>query len=333
MERGRRGLATLVIALFMLVSCGSAQDADSNSAAEAEDAGAQDYADTAEEAAAEEGRSGGDLAGDDQGEGNREVITTASAVVEVDDTREAVRRVLAEVSGYGGYVEDREESTDDDGRPTYASLTVRVPAENLTELIEDLEEFGDVTDSSESARDVTGVVRDLDARIDALETSVERLIEILSEAESAEELLQVETALSERQADLESLQAERNALGDQVAMSTLHVTLSTEPVTEVEPEGFMGGLQTGWNGLVSFVNALLVVTGVMLPWLLVIAVPAAVIVVLLVRRRQRRRPRDVDPAPGSEPGTEHAAPGDQVSEQLNPAEDAVNADGDGHDAK
>lgn len=321
MSRESRWCAALLIALFTLASCSSGEDGAGDSALsqtgadseapETDDDAAGMQSDAVEEQTADQPEN-------DVADTDRQVVTTASAVVEVDDTRDASSEVIDRITSVGGHVESREERTDDDGRPTHASLTVRVPAEDLSAVIEGLEDVGDVADLTETARDVTGTVRDLDARIEALETSADRLIEILAEADTAEELLQVETTLSERQADLESLQAERNALGDQVSMSTLHLTLSTEPVTEVQADGFVGGLQTGWNGLVGFVNAVLVLTGAALPWLAVIAVPAVVIFVLIRRRVRRRRtgpmssvPVAAEPGPGQGDG----APVDESADQ------------------
>lgn len=298
MERILRTFAAVIMALFVLTACGSAPDSDGEAAVDYDMEMAEGPADEAGQPQAQD-ESGSDLEGE-PGAAERQVITTASAVVEVDDTREAVRQVVGQAAGYGGYVEAREESTDEDGTPTYASVTLRLPQENLDELLEQLEDYGDVTDLTESAQDVTGTYRDLNARIEALETSVDRLIEIMSEADSAEELLQIETTLSERQASLESLQADLNALEDQVSLSTLHIQFSTEPITEVDREGFIGGLQSGWNGLVTFINGFLVGAGVLVPWLAVLAVPVVVILLLLRRYRRKRAARRPAPAPQPE---------------------------------
>lgn len=322
MGRGLRWFAVLMIALLALAACGSLAEegSDDSVAPQGGDAAEQEAADA--DQAQEEDSAESDLAGEGDSEPDRQVITTAYAAVEVDDTSEAVADLLGRTTGYGGYVEDRSERTDTDGNPTRASLTLRLPAENLPEMLESLEDLGDVSELSESAQDVTGTVRDLDARIEALETSVDRLIEIMSEADTAEDLLQVETTLSQRQADLEALQADRNALGDQVSMSTLQVELSTEPITEVEADGFLGGLQTGWNGLVSTANVLLVAAGALLPWLAVFAVPVGAVVLLIRRRGKRRalpaeaRPHSKPPAESSESeqesGSETAGPGDRL---------------------
>ncbi|WP_120004296.1 DUF4349 domain-containing protein [Nesterenkonia muleiensis] len=311
MERGLRWFAALLLALFVLTSCGTdGETADTGDDSEAIGAESDQVEEAEPEAIdaeqAQDDEAGSGLAGDSAEAPDRQVITTAYAAVEVDDTSEAVADLLSRTTGYGGYVEDRQEATDSQGNPTRASLTLRLPAENLPDMLDGLEDLGDVSELSESAQDVTGTVRDLDARIEALETSVDRLIEIMAEADTAEDLLQIETTLSQRQADLEALQAERNALGDQVSMSTLQVELSTEPITEVEADGFLGGLQTGWSGLVSTANVLLVAAGAILPWLAVLVVPAGA-VVLLIRGRRRRRPKEKASTADSAQSADHSS--------------------------
>ncbi|WP_322477947.1 DUF4349 domain-containing protein [Nesterenkonia sp. HG001] len=221
----------------------------------------------------------------------REVVTTASALVEVREVREAVDDVIAQVEGQGGHVESRREQVDDDGRLGSATLTLRIPAQHLWQVLEDLAELGDVQDLSERAQDVTGTARDLDARIEALETSVERLLEIMEQATTSEDLLQAESSLSERQASLEALVAQRQGLSDQVEMSTLQLEFLDGRAAVVRAEGFLGGLQSGWAGLVAAADGVLVVIGAMLPWLPVLIIVAVVVRWLVRRRRARRRSR------------------------------------------
>ncbi|WP_191089856.1 DUF4349 domain-containing protein [Nesterenkonia ebinurensis] len=330
MERILKSFTALLLALFLLSACGSALDSDDGAVADHDMEVADDAAEAAPEEAQDQDASGGVLEGGTSA-AERQVITTASAVVEVDDTREAVRQVVGLATGYGGYVEAREESTDDDGEPVYASVTLRLPQDNLDELIEQLNDYGEVTDLTESAQDVTSTYRDLNARINALETSVDRLIEIMSEADSAEELLQIETTLSERQASLESLQAELNALEDQISLSTVHISFTTEPITEVDRDGFMGGLQSGWNALVGFINGFLVVAGALVPWLAVLAVPGVVVLLLLHRHRKKRaaNPRPAaseqpavqeDPEPGAADYSKQPAGPENASDEQPPHE-------------
>lgn len=217
---------------------------------------------------------------------DRDVVTTGSVSVEVADPAATADRLAAWLRTVDGRVDSRSES--DESESPYASLTVRVPAARVDAAIETLRGYGDVTAIDVTRQDVTTERVDLDARIDSLAISVQRLQDILAEADSAKDLLAVETTLSQRQAELSSLEAQREALGEQVALSTLEVYLSGSDRAEApDPGGFTGGLRDGWNALVGTVDAVVVAVGVALPWLGVLAV---VTLVWLVVRRARRRP-------------------------------------------
>ncbi|WP_052436577.1 DUF4349 domain-containing protein [Georgenia sp. SUBG003] len=167
-----------------------------------------------------------------------------------------------------------------------AWLTVRVPAAELTSVLEELRTIGEVRQLDEASTDVTTAARDLDARIKALQTSVDRLLAIMAGARDTAALLATESEISERQAELESLQSERAHLADQVSMSTLRVDLvAKDAPVAVEAKGFLGGLRTGWDSLVTAVDGVLVALGVLLPWLVVLGVPLGVALWLARRRR------------------------------------------------
>lgn len=276
----RRLLAILAFALmtsFALTACGAMPD-------RSEGSGSGVSADEAEAGAPAESI-----------DSNRHVITTARATIVVDDPSASAEDLAARTQERGGHVDQRRERAGDDGA-TRASLTVRVPAEALDAFLAELDELGEVTERSQSAQDVTGTVRDLDARIGALEVSIDRLEGIMAEAGNSTELLEAEEMLSERQGELESLIAERNALGEQVEMSTLEVELIAAEDRAVEPGGFLGGLQSGWNALLGFVNVLFVALGALLPWLIVLALPGFLLYRLL-RKRARRRAASRPPMP------------------------------------
>ena len=109
---------------------------------------------------------------------------------------------------------------------------------------------------------------DLDGRIKALKISIERLENILERAGSSSEVIEAETALSQRQQELESLQLQRRSLTDQVTLSTLSVSFEQEGRPgSVAPDGFRGGLIKGWNALIDTVNAIVTAAGAVVPWL------------------------------------------------------------------
>ncbi|WP_163543920.1 DUF4349 domain-containing protein [Occultella kanbiaonis] len=302
MTRLRWGLAFL-LGTLLVAGCSNA-GSGSGSEGAGDDAGhlsGGDGGSVAEQEAADR-----DISGDTQ----RQIITTGSATVVVEDPAEAADRVALLAETAGGRVDQRSErAAGSDGPDSLGSahLTIRVPADEVNALIDELDEFGEVHDLNQSAQDVTQVAVDLDARILALQASTDRLLQIMADAADSGDLLAAESALSERQAELESLQAERAYLADQVSMSTLDVNLEAQYEPTIETGGFLGGLETGWRALVTFASGLLVFLGVIAPWLLVVGVPVAAIV--WVTRRRRRRASATTPTPGSPAPTDgEAAP-------------------------
>lgn len=243
----------------------------------------------------------------------REVVERATAGIRVDDIAAAVRQIGQAAVALGGYVESSTVGQSDvvaplegiDGKsigivPMPSSLdggsvTVRVPADQLAPLVDQLADVGEVTASSTDRQDVTDQAIDLRARIDAAQASVTRLTQLMSQAASVADLITAESALADRQATLESYQQQLASLEQQVDLSSLSVSLTrtTAPV-QADPAGFGDGLAAGWNGLVATFNGIVVGLGFLLPWLVV----AAVIVLLgwwIVRRI--RRPREPTPTP------------------------------------
>ncbi|GAA5100050.1 hypothetical protein GCM10025760_36890 [Microbacterium yannicii] len=248
---------------------------------------------------------------------DRDIITSASATVSVDEVDAATRSIGNSAVAHGGYVESMSIGSNgsvypvapSDGGVVYdtmpypsptdgAWITVRVPADQLSDVVSELDDVGEVTATNLSRQDVTGQTVDLEARIDAAQASVDRLTELMGQAQNVADLIAAEAALSERQALLESYQQQLEMLDDQVAMSTLSVTVvpDVETVT-ADPAGFGDGLAAGWNGLVATLNGIVVAIGFLLPWLAVAAVAALIVwgVVRLVRGRRRAR-ADAAPA-------------------------------------
>lgn len=231
----------------------------------------------------------------------RQVATTASATVQVDDTAAAAQAVGAAAVAAGGYVESQstggasgtpvEPMTDSRvvvAQTPGAWVTVRVPADRLSDAVAGLSQYGTVTSSQVDRHDVTTETLDLQARVSALEASVARLTELMGQSTSTADLISAESALSQRQSELESLRQQLSWTQSQVQMSTLSVSLvEPAPTVAANPAGFGDGIGAGWNGLVATLNGLVVAIGFLLPWVAVVLVAA--VVVWLVRRMLRRR--------------------------------------------
>jgi hypothetical protein len=205
----------------------------------------------------------------------------------VPEPRAAASAVVALVEGEGGRIDARQEQAATTGATAHAHLTARVPAADVTTTLTGLAGIGTVDQVNLAADDVTGTAEDLDARIKALQLSVARMEDLLSHATTTADLITAEGALTERQGNLETLQSQRARLAEQVALSTLEIDLSQVGTARVaaSPHGFLGGLAAGWRALVATVGGLVLVLGVLAPWLAV------------ATRRPRRRAATARPRP------------------------------------
>ncbi|TQK19816.1 uncharacterized protein DUF4349 [Microbacterium sp. SLBN-154] len=251
------------------------------------------------------GAAGGEAAA--QAPAERDIVTTASASIVVDDVPAAAEDIGAAAIALGGYVQSQ--SIGQSGAPipiepgiggpdvSYPTpfdvrsgwVTVRIPADDLSPFVSGLAEIGEVTQSSIDRQDVTEQTVDLRARVEATQASVDRLEELLAQAGDLGDLIAAESALAERQATLESYQQQLESLEGQVELSTVSVSLSprVEQVT-ADPAGFTDGLLAGWNGLIATLNGIVIAFGFLLPWLAVLGAVAFIVWVIVRVRRARR---------------------------------------------
>jgi hypothetical protein len=206
----------------------------------------------------------------------RDIVKTGTMTITVSNPSEAADKAAALAESANGRVESRSEDAGSGSSRARTSIVLRVPAAKLDGALRDLKELGKVKSADTKSDDVTSQRVDLDARIAALQTSVDRLLGIMRDSKDTEALIRAETELSKRQADLDSLRAQRNQLGEQVAYSSVTVTFLAEeaglPPTPPEYQGFSGQIERGWDGLVAAGNSVLLLFGLLLPWLGALAV-------------------------------------------------------------
>jgi Ca-activated chloride channel family protein len=219
----------------------------------------------------------------------RDIITTGSLQMVVAEPTQVADRLVSAVTDAGGRVDSRSERSGSSS-PT-VDLVLRIPSDKLDGVLADAKKLGTVESMSIGHSDVTSQRVDLDARIDALQTSVNRLLQLMGRAGNVADLLAAESSLTQRQAELDSLRAQRATLGDQISYATINVNLSTKPT--VTQGGFLGALEHGWRSLLSAVHGVVVAVGFLIPWVPVLAV-AVLVVVLALRRRPFRRASSTD---------------------------------------
>jgi hypothetical protein len=221
----------------------------------------------------------------------RSIVYTGSITVRVENVNTAANELVGLATRAGGMV-GGDQRTMDAGRST-ATLTLRIPADKFSKALDDISHVGNGKEQSRqvSTQDVTANVGDLAARIQAQQASVDRVRALLARAQTIGEITSVESELSRREADLESLKGQQRSLDDLTALSTIAVTLlgpdaATKALPKAAQGGFLAGLKSGWHAFAAAIRVVLTVLGAVLPFVLILGVP-----LWLAYWWQRRRSR------------------------------------------
>ncbi|MEC4574392.1 DUF4349 domain-containing protein [Streptomyces virginiae] len=216
------------------------------------------------------------------------VIRTAKLGIETADVQKTLAAARTAADGAGGYVGNESTRRGEDGRMT-STVTLRVPGERYDAVLGAMEGSGRLLHRKVDAQDVTEKVADIGSRVSTQQASVARVREMMGKASALSEVVMLESELSRRQSDLESLLAQQTALKDQTSMGTITLEVSepapaAEEKKEKEPT-FLGALSGGWDVFTRILRYLMVALGALLPFLL-----TAAVVALLVRAYRRWRP-------------------------------------------
>jgi hypothetical protein len=219
------------------------------------------------------------------------VISTGTVSLESDDVGDARFEVQRIVSRHRGTISQEETTTGDDGEAETSRMVLRIPSKAFNKVTQELEGVADLIESSSGSEDVTTQVIDNEVRIRAQTKSLERIEALLAQATNLREVVAIESQLTRRQADLDSLKSQQAYLADQTTLSTISVFIerTQEEKDDEDETGFMKGLSAGWGGFVAAMVGLATVLGFLLPFALVVAL-FGVPVWMGLRNVRRRRP-------------------------------------------
>lgn len=220
-----------------------------------------------------------------------DVITTGYLTLIVDSPSEAADEITNIVTDSGGRIASRSDYTPVEYSGPSSYLEARIPSDDLDATLEQIKAVGDVQEVSINVVDVSLQKVDLDARIEVLEAAIARLTELVATAETTTDLVAIETGLSERQAELDSLTSQREYLSDQTLFATISITLQTPVDAQpVDPDGFFDGIVQGWESILAFFAGLVVWAGILVPWLglLVVVVGVLMLIRVIVKKAKNK---------------------------------------------
>jgi hypothetical protein len=223
------------------------------------------------------------------------VIKTAVVELEAGKGDYAKMRKDAVVitTAAGGYVEGESASRDDKGF-TYATLTLRIPADKFDGVVEEVSALGEVVSTQVSTSDVSAEYVDLESRLRHLQAEEAFYLGLIGKAQTIQEMIAIREHLSAIQSEKEMVQGRMNFLDQQVGYSTLTLAVE-ETAPEEDGEGFWDSVADAFKSFGRGLEKLAVGFFYALPYVVILAV-IGVLVWLLVRRSRKRRPEET---PGS----------------------------------
>lgn len=230
---------------------------------------------------------------------NRKLIKTVRMDVETEEFEVLVAKLEQKVKALGGYIEDMNvyNGSRQSGKGIrHASMTARIPKEQLDGFVGEVGECSNVVNKSESTEDVTLSYVDLESHKKALQVEQDRLMELLEKAVTMEDIITIEERLSQVRYELENMESRLRTYDNLVDFSTVYLSIEEveilTPVKELSDWEKMGnGFAQSVKNLVNGVKGFLIGLVICLPYLIFMAllVLAAVLVIKAVLKKSRKK--------------------------------------------
>ncbi len=218
------------------------------------------------------------------------IIRTFYLDVETQEFDSLITKLSSEINRLEGYVEKSEISGNryyNSEGTRYGSIVARIPSSAVEEFVNAVDKSANIINKEESTKNVSLEYIEAESRIKTLEIEQERLFAILKEEVSLENIITLESRLSDIRYELQNYQSKLRYYDNQVAYST--VTLSIQEVEKLTPitENKLNvgeRIQTGFSDTIYRISEgfkdFFVWFVVNLPYLLIWGIIIAVVVII-----------------------------------------------------
>ena len=232
----------------------------------------------------------------------RKLIRTANLSVETMEFDKLLDYVETKTAEAGGYIESMDVYNGSNysnydyyyGESGYrndrsASLTLRIPSDKMDGFLTLVAENSNITSRSEKEQDVTLDYVDIDSHKKVLLAEQERLLALMEQAQTMEDIITLESRLSDIRYQIESMESTLRTYDNQISYSTIYLDVSeVVELTPVKPEektvwdrigeGFMESLANIGNGFKEFFVWFVIA----IPYLVLLALFIFILVVIIL---------------------------------------------------
>ena len=222
---------------------------------------------------------------------SRKLIKNVDMSVETEEFDALLANVERRIEALGGYIETSNvyngSAYNSYSNLRDANITARIPAEKLDEFLSLVSESSNVISKNENVTDVTLQYVDMQSHKEALQTEQQRLLELLEQAESIDDIITLESRLSDVRYQIESMESQLRTFDNQVSYSTVYLYIDEvktyTPAAEQTrlqrmTSGFVNSLKEIGNGFLDFCVGFVVALPYLVVWAVII-----IVVILLIR--------------------------------------------------
>ena len=182
---------------------------------------------------------------------DQKLITTVEINAETEDLDALMPQLSEHIAELGGYVEFQNTyygSAYSSYRHRSANMTIRIPADKLSDFLLHVEGASNVISKQQSQDNVTLQYVDTESRVAALEAERDRLMELLEQAGDLSDLLKIEERLTDVLYDLESTTAQLRSLDNQVSYATVNLYIDEVKIlTETQEQTVWQRIGSGFG--------------------------------------------------------------------------------------
>ena len=221
------------------------------------------------------------------------IIRTASYTLNTMQFEQDLNAVKALANTHNGWVEYAGVSGDKtQGQMRFANLTLRIPTDSLNVFKDGVTQIGRITDSNETATDVSESYSDTQMRLKTQQDKMERLRALMNTTGELADLLAVENEIANTQYQIDSFESSLRGMDSRIDYTNVQVYLQEETAKDAAStkaltlgERIIQGLKATWQAIGEFAQDLAVFLVMVLP----VLIPLALVLFIVLKVRKHRK--------------------------------------------
>ena len=161
----------------------------------------------------------------------RKLVKNSNLNLETKEFDKGLPYLLALIEENGGYIQNQSTRN----KSLYnknerfcreATIVARIPAENFEATEDKISENFNITYKNDYIDDITDNYYDTQAHLNTLQLQEKKLLQLLDKAEELSDIIELEKALAECRANIDSFTGKLKRMDNQVVFSTINITLN-----------------------------------------------------------------------------------------------------------